>query len=255
MQWDPAQYLAFGDLRLRPAVDLLARLPEAAPGRVADLGCGAGNVTGLLAARWPQAQITGVDSSPDMLAKAKAAVPGADFVESDIAGWLPEAAPEVIFTNAALQWLDDHESLFPSLVGRLAPGGRIAIQMPRNHGEPSHQAMLETVEDGPWTERLRPVSRAQPVATPERYYEILAPQASELDIWETIYLQQLDGENPVKEWTKGTALRPYLAALEGAEREAFEAAYGARILAAYPPAADGRTLFPFRRLFIVARRA
>ncbi len=254
MKWDPAQYLAFGDLRLRPAIDLLARIPEAAPRRVVDLGCGAGNVTRLLAERWPEAQISGVDSSAEMLAKARAQAPGARFVAADIAAWRPDALADVVFTNAALQWLDDHEGLFPRLVSMLAPGGRLAVQMPRNHGEASHRAMLETVEDGPWAERLRPIVRETPVATPERYYEILAPHCGAVEIWETIYLQQMAGDNPVKEWTKGTALRPFLEALAGAERDAFEAAYGRRILEAYPAAADGSTLFPFRRLFIVAER-
>ncbi len=254
MKWDPTQYLAFGDLRLRPALDLLERIPVAAPARVVDLGCGAGNVTRFLAERWPEADITGVDNSFEMLEKARAELPDARFVAADIAGWRAEPAPDVIFTNAALQWLDDHETLFPSLVSKLAPGGRLAVQMPRNHGEASHQAMLRTVEDGPWRDRLGPVVRESPVATPERYYEILAPHCRTLDIWETIYLQQMEGDNPVKEFTKGTALRPFLDALAGAEREAFEAAYGNRILEAYPPAADGHTLFPFRRLFIVAER-
>ena len=224
MKWDPTQYLAFGDLRLRPAVDLLARIPLAAPARVVDLGCGAGNVTRLLAERWPEARITGVDSSAEMLEKARAQAPSAAFVEADIAGWRAEAPPDVIFTNAALQWLDDHEGLFPDLLSKLAPGGRLAVQMPRNHGEASHQAMLETVADGPWAKRLSPIIRATPVAGPERYYEILAPHCGAVEIWETIYLQQMEGDNPVKEWTKGTALRPFLEALEGTERDAFEAA-------------------------------
>jgi trans-aconitate 2-methyltransferase len=190
-----------------------------------------------------------------MLEKARAQAPSARFVEADIADWQAEAPADVIFTNAALQWLDDHEGLFPGLLSKLAPGGRLAVQMPRNHGEPSHQAMLETVADGPWAERLGPIVRATPVARPERYYEILAPHCRAVEIWETIYLQQMEGDNPVMEWTKGTALRPFLEALEGTERDAFEAAYGRRILEAYSPAADGRTLFPFRRLFIVAERA
>ena len=254
MQWDPTQYLAYGDLRLRPAIELLSRIAVTAPGRVFDLGCGAGNVTVLLAARWPEADVVGIDSSAEMLAKAEAPPANVSFAEADIANWQPDAAADVIFSNAALQWLDDHATLFPRLTAQLAPGGQLAIQMPRNHGEASHQAMIATVEDGPWAERLRPVLRPSPVAPPERYYEILAPHCRNVDIWETVYLQQMVGENPVVEWTKGSALRPLLAALQGAERDAFEVAYAERIRAAYPPARDGRTLFPFRRLFIVVDR-
>ena len=256
MRWDPEQYLAFDDLRLRPALDLMMRVPGAAGGTVVDLGCGPGNVTEVLRGRFPDADLLGVDSSPDMLARAREALPDARFVEASIADWQPERPAEVIYSNAALHWLDDHATLFPRLFAGLAPGGHLAVQMPRNHGEASHQAMIETVEAGAWADRLRPVVRETPVALPQAYHRILAPLADRLDIWETVYLQALEGENPVKEWTKGTALRPFLAALEDpGERTAFEADYARRILAAYPPEADGRTLFPFRRLFIVARRA
>ena len=255
MRWDPEQYLAFDDFRSRPALDLLARIPGEVAGPVVDLGCGPGNVTGVLARRWPSAELVGVDSSPEMLARARAGLPEARFVEASIAEWSPEFPPEVIFSNAALHWLDDHDALLPRLFGHLAPGGHLAAQMPRNHAEASHQAMIETVEGGAWADRLRPLIREAPVAAPETYYRLLAGDAARLDIWEAVYLQVLEGENPVKEWTKGSALRPFLAALEGAEREAFESDYARRILAAYPPEGDGRTLFPFRRLFIVARRA
>jgi trans-aconitate 2-methyltransferase len=257
MQWDPQQYLShgFADLRLRPALDLLGHVGAAAPARVADLGCGPGNVTGFLTRRWPQAQVIGIDSSEEMLAKADAKATGAEFVKADIADWRPERPFDVIYSNAALQWVDGHQSLLPQLMAQLAPEGWLAVQMPRNHGAASHQAMLETVEAGPWAERLRPATRPAPVALPEQYYALLRPHSASLDIWETIYLQQLEGDNPVVEWTKGSALRPLLAALDGdEERQAFEIAYGARIRKAYPPAPDGRTLFPFRRLFIVARR-
>jgi trans-aconitate 2-methyltransferase len=256
MKWDPNQYLAhgFADLRLRPALDLLARIGAEAPKRVCDLGCGPGNVTGFLTRRWPEARVVGIDSSAEMLAKADDAATGASFVQGDAATWQPEAPPDVIFSNAALHWLGGHETLFPRLASLLAPGGWLAIQMPRNHGAASHQAMLETVEAGPWAERLRPATRPAPVALPEQYYAMLRPHCAALDIWETIYLQQLEGENPVVEWTKGSGLRPLLAALaDDEERGAFEHAYAARIRQAYPPAPDGRTLFPFRRLFIVAR--
>lgn len=256
MKWDPQQYLAhgFADLRLRPALDLLARIATPAPACVVDLGCGTGNTTALLTSRWPEADVVGVDSSAEMLSRADGRRIGARFQQADIAAWRADAPVDVLYSNAALQWVDGHESLFPRLLAQLAPEGWLAVQMPRNHGAPSHQAMIDAVEAGPWAERLRPVLRPAPVALPEQYYSLMAPHCSAVDIWESIYLHQLEGENPVVEWTKGSALRPLLAVLEGEERNAFEMAYAARIKTAYPPAPDGRTLFPFRRLFIVARR-
>jgi trans-aconitate 2-methyltransferase len=250
--WSPEQYLKFADLRLRPALDLLARIDLASPARIVDLGCGAGNVTAWLARRWPKAELTGVDSSPEMLARARGALPGVAFVAADIGSWRPEQAVELIYSNAALHWLDGHERLFPMLLGLLAPGGVLAVQMPRNHQAPSHRAMVEAAEAVPWAAKLRPLLRPSPVAAPERYYDILSRHAATLDICEVEYLQVLSGDNPVKEFTKGSALKPLLDALDGTERTAFEADYAQRVLVAYPPRADGRTLFPFRRLFIVA---
>jgi trans-aconitate 2-methyltransferase len=250
--WNPQQYHRFADERLRPAADLLARIPLEAPAVVYDLGCGSGKVTPLLAARWPAARITGVDSSPTMLATARQALPHFTFLEGDLSAWSASEPADLLFSNAALQWLEDHARLFPRLMAELTPGGVLAVQMPRNHGEPSHQAMLAAAEDGPWRARLRPLLRPSPVAPPAAYYDLLRPLAARLDIWETVYLHELAGENPVAEWTKGTALKPLLDALAGDQRRDFEAAYRARVAEAYPPAASGRTLFPFRRLFLIA---
>jgi trans-aconitate 2-methyltransferase len=254
--WDPGQYLKFADHRLRPAIDLLNRIDLDAPARVFDLGCGAGNVTRLIAGRWPGAAVTGIDGSADMLAKARAGEGGAaiQWVQGDLGRWLPDAPAALLYSNAALHWLDNHAALFPRLFGLVAPDGVLAVQMPRNHGAPSHTCMTEAAAAGPWAERLRPHLRPAPTAEPAVYYDLLGPLAAQLDIWETEYLQVLDGDNPVVEWTKGTALKPLLDALDGAQRAGFLAEYGRRIAAAYPKRADGRTLFPFRRLFIVARR-
>lgn len=255
MKWDPSQYLAFADLRLRPALDLLARTPGETPKLVVDLGCGPGNLTPHLKARWPAARVVGVDASAEMLAKARLAVPGAEFVQADVAAWRPDRAPDVLYSNAALHWLDRHEELFPRLLDLLAPGGALAVQMPRNHGAPSHTEIVATVQEGPWRARLEPLLRPSPTHPPAAYYDLLAPRAARLDVWETEYLQVLEGADPVKEFTKGSALKPFLDALQGAERDGFEAAYAARLRRAYPPQADGRTLFPFRRLFLIATRA
>jgi trans-aconitate 2-methyltransferase len=253
MSWNPDLYLAFGDHRTRPALDLLARIPLDAPRSVVDLGCGPGNSTKLLADRWPGAKVIGIDNAPAMIERAQKDYPGLGWRLADVATWRAEEPLDLIFTNAALQWLDRHETLFPRLMDALAPGGVLAVQMPRNYPAPSHAAIAETIEAGPWHGRLAPQLRSEAVGPPEFYYRLLAPRAKSLDIWEIDYLQILDGEDPVVEWTKATALRPFLTALEEPERSDFERDYRARVRAAYPPEADGRTLFPFRRLFLIAR--
>jgi trans-aconitate 2-methyltransferase len=254
MAWDPTQYLKFADHRLRPAIDLLNRIDVAEPGEVVDLGAGAGNVTRLIKMRWPTARVTGVDTSPEMLAKAAAAAPEITWVLADLGRWRPERPVDVIYSNAALHWLEGHDTLFPALLSSLAPGGVLAVQMPRNFSAPSHTVHGRS---GAWRTVAGEGSSRSSVprrpGDPALYYGLLASRAAALDIWETEYLQVLDGENPVKEWTKGTWLRPLLAALDEPDRSGFEAAYGALVARAYPPHADGRTLFPFRRLFIIAK--
>ena len=250
--WNPQQYHLYADERLRPAEDLLARIPLEAPTAVYDLGCGSGKATALLARRWPQARIAGIDSSPAMLATARAALPGVELVQADLGAWSAPGPADLLYSNAALHWLDDHPRLFARLMAGLRPGGVLAVQMPRNHDQPSHQAMLAAAADGPWRARLQPLLRPSPVAAPDSYHALLRPLARRLDIWETVYLHELFGENPVADWTKGTALKPLLDALAGEEHRKFEEAYRARVAAAYPPADSGSTLFPFRRLFIVA---
>ncbi len=254
MAWDPARYLAFADHRLRPALDLLQRVPSEHPATVVDLGCGAGNVTRVLRRRWPDARVIGVDDSAAMLARARTDAPDGDWEQADVRTWRPAAPVDVLYSNAALHWLDDHATLFPALVAVLAPAGVLAVQMPRNSAAPSHTLLADTVHDGPWRDRLAPLVRPTPTQTPEFYLDLLAPLVASLDVWETVYFQSLTGENPVADFVKGSALAPFLAALAGDERRAFETAYRARIAAAYPARADGTTCFPFRRLFMVARR-
>jgi trans-aconitate 2-methyltransferase len=252
--WDPAQYLKFADHRLRPAVDLLNRIDATGPKLIYDLGAGSGNLTRLIKARWPGARVTGVDASSDMLAKAAATAPEIAWQHADLATWSPAQPPDLIYSNAALHWLGDHARVFPALLSALAPGGVLAVQMPRNFAAPSHTAIAAAAaRTGPWRDKLEPLLRPAPVAEPGFYYDVLAPHAAAVDIWETEYLQILDGEHPVKEWTKGTWLKPFLDALEEPERSSFEARYAELLAPAYPRRADGRTLFPFRRLFIVAR--
>jgi trans-aconitate 2-methyltransferase len=240
MVWNPQQYLKFSGHRLRPAVDLLMRIPDFPVRSVADLGAGAGNVTKLIKERWPDAAVVGVEGSVEMVAAGKKAAPEVEWLHQDLGSWHPAHKYDLIYSNAALHWLPDHASLFPSLMEKVEPGGILAVQMPRNFGAPSHLLIAETALNGPWRSQL------EHLVTP--------PQSENIDIWETEYLQVLEGENPVKEWTKGTWLTRYLDVLQGQDKAAFEAAYGERVAKAYPRNSAGQTLFPFRRLFIVAQR-
>jgi trans-aconitate 2-methyltransferase len=251
MAWDPAQYLKFKDHRLRPAIDLLNRIDLATPAEVCDLGAGAGNVTRHLRARWPLAHITGVDASEAMLARARE-IRGIDWVRGDLATWRPSMRVDLIFSNAALHWVDNHERLFPSLVATLAPGGILAVQMPRMFTAPTHSLVADAARSGPWRAALEPLLRPPPVGGPGFYYDLLAPRAATVDIWETEYLHVLEGDDPVKEWLKGSWLAQFLDALAEPQRSEFEACYARLVAEAYPRRPDGRTLLPFRRLFIVA---
>lgn len=254
MTWNPAQYLKFAQPRFRPAQDLLARVTRESPQTVYDLGCGAGNVTQMLASRWPGASITGVDSSAEMIAEASKGNSHIAWQQQSIATWKPEIPADVIFSNAALHWLPQHESLFPRLMEQLAPGGVLAVQMPRNFGAPSHTLIWETVSNGPWQAKFEHLPRTSPVREPLFYYNLAVPQAASIDIWETEYLQVLQGKDPVKEWTKGTWLKQFLELLDAAEQPAFEEDYARRLREAYPLQPDGKTLFPFRRFFMIVEK-
>ena len=258
--WDPAQYDRFRDYRLRPALELLDRVPITEASLVYDLGCGAGTVTRIVAGRFPGAHVTGLDSSPEMLAKARAEPNRIEWIHGDIADWEPEQPPDLIFSNAALHWLEDHPGLFPRLVGYLAPGGCLAVQMPLSHAQPSHTLMCETLANGgvdgsPLGDEAVAAAAARDwVLDSSAYYELLAPHSSELDIWETVYLHRLEGEDAVLEWVRATGLRPVLNGLTGADLARFLEVYRDRLREAYPRRADGTTVYPFPRLFLVATR-
>jgi trans-aconitate 2-methyltransferase len=254
VSWNPQQYLKFSNARTRPAIDLLARIDVATPAVVYDLGCGAGNITSLLQQRWPNARIIGVDDSSEMLAQAARQSHRIEWSLQSVCEWHPDQPADVIFSNAALHWLAEHHLLLPRLAAGLDRKGVLAIQMPRNFAAASHTLIEETVLRGPWRAQLEPLLIRTPVSSPQEYFEILEPHAASLDIWETEYLHVLEGPDPVKEWTKGTWLKRFLDAMEEPQRSEFEHQYAQRVRLAYPPLPDGRTLFPFRRLFIVMRK-
>lgn len=253
MTWDPEQYLKFVDARSRPALDLLARLAGESPRSIVDLGCGAGNITRLLAERWPAAQVVGIDGDPAMLAKAAATASGIVWQQAEIADWHAAGAPDLIFSNAALHWLGDHPRLLPRLLDQLAPGGVLAVQMPANFAAASHRILRELAAESSWRDALG-AARMGGVLSPAAYHQLLRAHCRQLELWETTYWQLLAGDDAVCEWMRGTTLLPYLARLDAVAGERFVDDYRQRLRAAYPQQADGSTLFPFTRIFFVARR-
>jgi len=250
--WDPAQYLRFSNERLRPALDLLAQVPLETAYRIVDLGCGAGNVTAILKHRFPEADVLGVDGSSVMLEKARAAAPGCRFETGDFNIWAPETPPELIYSNAALHWVTGHETLFPRLLKYLAPHGILAIQMPSMHDAPFRTLQNEVAKTGPWAPYLKDTGSARSLLPTGAYYDILRPHAAHLDMWETTFLHALPGNNAVTEWAAGSSLRPFLERLPEDLRQPYRDAYAEALIPHYPGRADGTTLLPFKRLFIVA---
>jgi trans-aconitate 2-methyltransferase len=273
--WDATLYLRFGGERARPFFDLLARVGTEMPRYVVDMGCGPGNLTATLAQRWPSATVCGVDNSPQMIETARqlapAAVlrsagspgsgsvmtshaPGLSFMLDDIRHWEPQSLPDVIVSNAVLQWVPGHRELLVRWAGQLADDGWLAFQVPGNFDQPSHVILREMAASARWRSLLRDVELNRQSADPADYAELLAGAGCEVDAWETTYVHILPGSDPVLEWYKGTGLRPVLAVLDADQAADFLAEYGEKIRAAYPPGEFG-TVFPFRRVFTVAHRA
>ncbi|GAA4561002.1 trans-aconitate 2-methyltransferase [Pseudonocardia xishanensis] len=244
--WDPALYLDFDDHRARPFHDLLARVRAVAPRRVVDLGCGPGNMTALLAARWPEAVLEALDSSAEMVAAAQAA--GIPAHRQAVEDWAPEPDTDVVVTNAVLQWVPSHRTLLPSWLRALPSGATFAMQVPGNFAAPSH-ALARSLA----AERGIRLRGEAGVGEPAEYAALFAAAGAEADVWETTYVQRLTGEDPVLHWISSTALRPVRDALSAAEYADFTADLAPRLREAYPADAGGHTWFPFRRIFAVAQ--
>ncbi|MDE2385202.1 MAG: trans-aconitate 2-methyltransferase [Alphaproteobacteria bacterium] len=249
--WSPAQYLKFAGERTRAARDLLAQVPPSEARLVYDLGCGPGNSTELLVAAYPAARVVGVDNSPDMLAKARAALPGVEFIEADLAAWQAPPEADVLFSNATYQWVPDHLAALRRLLAGMMPGAALAVQMPDNRREPSHVAMERAAANTPYADKLRGVARGD-MPSPAEYYAALKPLCTKFDVWHTVYNHPMDGAAGIVEWVKGTGLRPFLEALAPDERGDYLARYEALLATAYPTQADGKALLRFPRIFMVA---
>ncbi len=253
--WNPELYRKFEDERTRPARELLARVAIDSPKRVYDLGCGPGNSTELLVERFPHAQVVGTDNSEPMLVSARARLPGCAFELGDIASWQAGRPADVIYSNAALQWIGDHETLIPGLFGQLAPGGVLAIQMPDNREEPTHRSMRDVAGLEPWSALIGDAAKVRTkILALTDYYDLLAGAGAEVDVWRTAYQHPMESPAKIVEWVRGTGLKPFVDPLPDAERKTFLAEYEAHIARAYPKRADGKLLLQFPRLFIVARR-
>ena len=253
--WNARQYLKFEDERTRPPRDLLARVPLQSPRRVIDLGCGPGNSTELLIGRYPQAEVIGLDSSPEMLRQARARLPNCAFVAADLAGWSPPERTDLLFANAVFQWVPDHPTVLRRLLEALPQGGVLAVQMPDNTDEPALALMREVASTGPWAGNLALAAAARDdLPSPAAYFDLLKPLCAHLDIWHTVYNHVMAGPEAIVEWFSGSGLRPFLSALDDDMRRGFVADYTARIARAYPARFDGQVLLRFPRLFMVAVR-
>ena len=254
-QWDPDLYLRFQQERTQPALDLVNRIDLCEPGRILDVGCGPGNSTAVLRSKWPHAYIVGVDSSPEMIRKARADYPSGTWVRNDIEVWKPDEEFELVFSNAVLQWIPDQDAVIGKLLDLIRPGGMFAVQVPLTHDSPMHLALVELTKDPRWRPRLAAACAKLNYRDYSYYYNILTETTRDLRIWETLYYHRLDSHDDLIEWYSGTGLRPYLEALSDADSIArFTSELLERVQADYKEERDGKVLFPFNRLFFVATR-
>jgi trans-aconitate 2-methyltransferase len=252
--WDADQYAKFIDERTRPAIELLRRVELTDPTHIYDLGCGPGNSTAILKERWPQARVVGADSSSQMLDMARKDHPGIEFAEGDIVSWQPDAPADLIFSNAAYQWVPEHDKLFPRLVSYLKPGGVLAMQVPHNHEKMTHVSMRTVATENKWSVDLSDIRYIRPVLEAQQYYDVLCADATNIDIWETEYFHVMSSIEAIVEWLKGTGLRPFIEALAVNERAEYLRLYADELRKHIRTQADGKVLLPFPRLFVVARK-
>jgi len=252
-QWDAEQYLKFAGKRTQPVYDLLHRIRLQSPRRIVDLGCGPGTSTEVLRHRWPDAYLVGVDSSPEMIRKARQSFPESIWVEGDAATWQDGEPFDLVFSNAMLHWVPHHAGVCRHLLGLLNPGGAVAVQVPAHYDSPLHREIVEVSRDPQWSERLKSARRALTNEPPGFYYDLLTPLVAHLELWETTYYHVMAGPEAIVEWFRGSGLRPYLQALESEkDQRRFEQLLLKRYAESYQRRASGNVLFPFRRLFWVA---
>ncbi len=253
--WDAELYLRYADERTRPSQDLIAAIPLERPARIVDIGCGPGNSTELLKRRWPDAEVIGLDSSPEMLAEAARRYPDGRWVLGNAVDWTPPHPVDLVFANASLQWLRDHASLVPRLLRHVAPGGVLAVQLPAHFASALHQHIRRVAEDPEWQHLMAPARRALTVEPPAFYFDLLHPLVERLDMWATEYFHAMSDAEAIVQWIQGTGLRPFLEALEtDAQRERFLEMLRTYVRDSYSTRPNGQVLFPFRRLFIVAKK-
>lgn len=253
--WDADQYLKYQRERTQPAIDLAARIQLESPERIVDVGCGPGNSTMVLAQRFPGAELSGLDSSAEMLETARETLPDVHWFQSDITTWQPDEAFDLLFSNAVLQWVPDHETIFPRLMSFLKPGGALAVQLPAHYASPLHRCVVELSQRPDWHDVTAAARQALGCESRSFYYDLLDLLSSQLELWETEYIHVMESVEAILEWFRGTGLRPYLEALpDAATRDQFEAELLKRFSNAYPLQQNGNVLFPFRRFFMVAYR-
>jgi trans-aconitate 2-methyltransferase len=253
--WDAQLYLRFANERTQPSLDLVARIKVENPQHIIDIGCGPGNSTAVLRQRWPDAEVVGLDNSPEMIAAAAVSYPDQAWVLADAASWVADRHFDLVFSNAALQWLPDHERLFPHLFEQVGDGGALAVQMPAHYHGSFHQVMLEVANDPAWSHLMDPARNALTKQPPAFYYDVLQPVASHIDLWETEYNHIMESPQAIIDWFRGTGMRPFLEVLPTkAEQQRFEQLVLKGCTERYLRQKDGKVLFPFRRLFLVAYR-
>jgi trans-aconitate 2-methyltransferase len=252
--WNADQYLQFADERTRPCHDLINRIALMQPHRIIDLGCGPGNSTEALTERWPEAEVTGLDGSPDMIAAARRSHPNRRWLHGDIATWSADVPYDLVFSNAAVHWVPDHSVAFPRLLQQVAPGGAFAVQVPANFDAHAHRLMQELAYSQLWRNHFPRKVREWLAHEPAFYYDAVAPLAQRIDLWTTEYFHIMQSPKAIVEWYKGTGLRPFLDLLTAVHQDRFLAEYEALLASAYPRRSDGHVLFPFLRLFLIAYR-